>query len=103
MTTPTPKAVLFDMDGVLVDSYDAHLESWLVMAEEHGQSFTNEDFDLVFGRTSHEIIAELWENCEMTQEEMSKNGRAKRETLSRDPQKTVPRHARRKRTDRRAR
>ncbi|MGD9125908.1 MAG: HAD family phosphatase [Planctomycetia bacterium] len=64
------KAVIFDMDGVLVDSYEAHLESWLVMARENGQSFTREHFDTVFGRTSFEIIAELWENCSFTQDEM---------------------------------
>ena len=70
MTTQPTKAVLFDMDGVLVDSYDAHLESWLVMANEQGQSFTKEHFDTVFGRTSFEIIAELWENCDLSREEM---------------------------------
>ena len=58
------------MDGVLVDSYDAHLESWLVMAKEQGQSFTKEHFDTVFGRTSFEIIAELWENCDLSREAM---------------------------------
>lgn len=70
MTTQPTKAVIFDMDGVLVDSYDAHLESWLVMAEEQGQSFTKEHFNQVFGRTSFEIIAELWENCDFSREEM---------------------------------
>lgn len=71
MTTQPNKAVLFDMDGVLVDSYDAHLESWLAMAQEQGQSFTRADFDLVFGRTSFEIIAELWKGAKLSREEMA--------------------------------
>ena len=70
MTTKPNIAVLFDMDGVLVDSYDAHLESWLVVAKEQGENFTKEDFDSVFGRTSFEIIEELWTNSKLSREEM---------------------------------
>jgi len=52
--------VIFDMDGVLVDSYQAHFESWRRMAEEYGQQMTAEQFAAMFGRTTREIIAELW-------------------------------------------
>lgn len=48
--------VIFDMDGVLVDSYAPHLESWRRLAAEIGRSVTNEQFDATFGRTSREII-----------------------------------------------
>jgi beta-phosphoglucomutase len=54
------KAVLFDVDGVLVDSFQAHFRSWLMLAEENGFSFTREDFTSTFGRTSRDIIAALW-------------------------------------------
>jgi beta-phosphoglucomutase len=54
------RAVIFDVDGVLVDSYRAHLESWLRVAREHGLEITEEDFARTFGRTSREIIAEFW-------------------------------------------
>lgn len=54
------RAVLFDMDGVLVDSYRAHLESWRALAAEEGLPFGEADFERTFGRTSREIIAELW-------------------------------------------
>ena len=30
----TKRAVIFDMDGVLVDSYRAHFESWQALAAE---------------------------------------------------------------------
>ncbi|QEG37645.1 HAD family hydrolase [Bythopirellula goksoeyrii] len=53
-------AVIFDVDGVLIDSYQAHYESWLAMFAEQGVSFTEQDFRATFGRTSHDIIAALY-------------------------------------------
>lgn len=53
-------AVIFDMDGVLIDSYHAHFQSWRVVAAEHGRTITEEDFARQFGRTSREIIGAYW-------------------------------------------
>ena len=53
-------AVIFDMDGVLVDTYRAHYESWRAMARSEGLQFTEEEFARTFGRTSREIIAHFW-------------------------------------------
>jgi len=53
-------AVIFDMDGVLIDSYWAHFESWRIVAAEEGLEITEEQFSRTFGRTSREIIAALW-------------------------------------------
>jgi len=53
-------AAIFDMDGVLVDTYHAHYQSWLAMAQAEGFSFTEEQFAETFGRTSREIIAHFW-------------------------------------------
>ncbi|NLF29405.1 MAG: HAD family phosphatase [Planctomycetes bacterium] len=55
-----PLAVIFDMDGVLIDSYDAHYESWRRLAAEQGAPYTREQFARSFGRTSREILAEQW-------------------------------------------
>jgi beta-phosphoglucomutase len=52
--------VIFDMDGVLVDSYQAHFESWRQMAAEYGLSMTEPQFRATFGRTSRDIIRNLW-------------------------------------------
>lgn len=52
--------VIFDVDGVLVDSYRAHLESWRQTAVEYGLMMTDADFARTFGRTSREIIQHLW-------------------------------------------
>ncbi len=54
------EAVIFDMDGVLVDSYQPHLESWRMLAEENGLSITEAQFSETFGRTSRDIIARLF-------------------------------------------
>ncbi len=59
-TMTTPLAVIFDMDGVLVDTYHAHYRSWLMMAEREGLHFTAAEFGETFGRTSREIIAHFW-------------------------------------------
>ena len=53
-------AVIFDMDGVLVDTYRAHYESWLAMARSEGLQFSEEEFARTFGRTSREIIDHFW-------------------------------------------
>jgi beta-phosphoglucomutase len=54
------KAVIFDIDGVLIDSYRAHLQSWQQVARCYGREMTEEDFSNTFGRTSREIIRALW-------------------------------------------
>ena len=48
------------MDGVLVDSYQAHFESWRQTARAHGLDMTEQQFSGTFGRTTREIITALW-------------------------------------------
>ncbi len=52
--------VIFDMDGVLVDSYEAHFNSWQLLAQAHGLTITEAEFASHFGRTTREIIHDLW-------------------------------------------
>jgi beta-phosphoglucomutase len=54
-----PDAAIFDMDGVLVDTYRAHYESWLELTRSAGFEFSEEDFAKTFGCTSREILAGL--------------------------------------------
>lgn len=54
------QAVIFDMDGVLVDSYAPHLESWRMLAREVGVEITEAQFAETFGRTSRDIIRMLF-------------------------------------------
>lgn len=54
-------AVIFDVDGVLVDSYRAHLESWQLLARDTGVPFGEPQFAATFGRTSRDIIGAYWD------------------------------------------
>lgn len=60
----TRRAVIFDMDGVLIDSYDAHLKSWMRMAENRGLEMTEEMFASSFGQTNQTIIPQRWPECD---------------------------------------
>ena len=62
-----PLAVIFDVDGVLVDSYHAHWRSWQALAKESGVLFRKEDFTATFGRTSRDIIRTFWPDAKSEQ------------------------------------
>lgn len=51
------RAVIFDMDGVLIDSYRAHFASWRRMYKEMGLEYSEAEFAADFGRTSRDILA----------------------------------------------
>lgn len=57
---PDSLGVIFDVDGVLVDSYRAHFQSWEELVAEFGLTYSEHDFAVGFGRTSREILAEFW-------------------------------------------
>lgn len=57
----TPKAVLFDMDGVLYDSMRYHSRSWFETATHHGLKCTPEIFYMYEGRTGDSTINELYQ------------------------------------------
>jgi beta-phosphoglucomutase-like phosphatase (HAD superfamily) len=65
-------AVIFDMDGVLVDSYQAHYQSWQRAAASIGRSMSLEEFDATFGRISREIIAALWPDAVSGEEDIAR-------------------------------
>lgn len=49
-------AVIFDLDGVLIDSYDAHFASWTRLYAELGVEYSEAAFAADFGRTSRDIL-----------------------------------------------
>lgn len=55
-----PYGVIFDMDGVLVDSGPAHHESWRQLARRHELDISDESFKQHFGRPSRDIISALF-------------------------------------------
>lgn len=54
-------AAIFDLDGTLVDSYDAHFDAWRQVAREIGHELTVEQFARQFGRTNDPILREIFE------------------------------------------
>jgi len=59
MNQITP-GVIFDMDGVLIDSADAHFQSWRQLADEIGVTITKDQFAVTFGRQNNDIIPMLF-------------------------------------------
>ena len=53
-------AVIFDVDGVLCDSYAAHLRSWLEIARDNGAALSEACFAELFGRTNQDIVRRVW-------------------------------------------
>ena len=57
----SPKAILFDMDGVLVDNHAYHVKSWEEFNKKYGKELSKEEFnDTINGRTSHAAIRYLF-------------------------------------------
>ena len=55
----TAYAVLWDMDGVLVDTEPFHWEAWRRLSREAGFPMSYEDFRRTFGWRNEEILREL--------------------------------------------
>src|SRR2546421_1056729 len=56
----TIRAVIWDLDGVIIDSADEHRRAWQRLAREEGIKLTDEDFWATFGKRNDDIIAILW-------------------------------------------
>lgn len=50
------KAVIWDLDGTLIDSSSHHWEAWRAVMQEEGFHFTHEDFVADFGKRNNEIL-----------------------------------------------
>jgi beta-phosphoglucomutase len=69
MTSTFPfKAVLWDMDGVLVDTFEGHYQAWSRLFSELGHPFTREDFRRTFGMNNRNIFKALLDR-ELSEEE----------------------------------
>jgi beta-phosphoglucomutase len=56
------RAVVWDLDGVLVDSAAAHNSSWQVMSGRYGVAYDpDNDFPNIFGKHNTDIINMLWQ------------------------------------------
>jgi beta-phosphoglucomutase len=57
--TSTP-AIIWDVDGTLVDTAEQHFRAWQKLTAEIGKPFTRADFAATFGMRNPEIIRKLF-------------------------------------------
>jgi len=60
MTTPRKKAVLFDVDGVLIDSPPVHVESWKYILKPYRINLPDREIHLWEGRKAEEVLRDLF-------------------------------------------
>lgn len=53
-------AIIWDVDGTLVDTAEHHFRAWVRFADEIGKPFTRDDFAATFGQRNPEIIRRLF-------------------------------------------
>jgi beta-phosphoglucomutase len=58
--TKAQLGVIFDVDGVLLDSYQMHFQCWMSLAAEDGIVITESEFRSLFGRRGQEIARQVW-------------------------------------------
>lgn len=56
------QAVIWDLDGVIIDSADEHRRAWQRLAREEGINMTDADFWATFGKRNDDIFAQIWGN-----------------------------------------
>ena len=60
MTDKKPKAVLWDLDGTLIDSAEWHWLSWKEILHAEGYPITHDEFLRGFGRRNDEVLREYF-------------------------------------------
>lgn len=72
------KAVIWDLDGTLIDSVAHHWEAWRVVMKAEGFHYTHEQFVADFGRRNDEILRQRW-RPDLADEEVHRIALAKEE------------------------
>jgi beta-phosphoglucomutase len=76
----TRYGAIFDLDGTLVDSFDAHLIAWQSMSSRHGVPITLAHFERHFGRRNEDMLREIWSeagHARLTDVQVDQLGREK--------------------------
>lgn len=66
------KAVIFDIDGTLLDNNEVHYKAWKKYLKESGKEISDEDFKkYISGRTNKDAVAYIYDK-DLTEDEASK-------------------------------
>jgi beta-phosphoglucomutase len=69
------KAVIFDMDGVIVDTNPAHRVAWREYFERHGKPLSDADFvEYISGKHNSQIVAHLFSGQDLTPDDIRRVG-----------------------------
>ncbi len=87
--TGEPRAVVWDLDGVLVDSAQAHNLSWQELSESYGVPYDpDKDFPTIFGKHNTDIMNMLWQITDPAH--VAKMANAKETAFRREATKLKP-------------
>ncbi len=85
------QAVIWDLDGVIIDSAEEHRKAWQRLAREEGIPLTDVDFWATFGKRNDDIFAILWGPLSAEQVRALAN---RKEAYFREYIRILPRHCR---------
>jgi beta-phosphoglucomutase len=74
----SPGAVIWDVDGTLIDTAELHFRAWEELARRLGKKFTRQEFTTTFGRRNPEIIRQVF-GADLSDKEVAKLGEEKEE------------------------
>ncbi|MEM9018285.1 MAG: HAD family hydrolase, partial [Verrucomicrobiota bacterium] len=60
MASPSQFGIVFDLDGVLIDSHDQHEQAWFHLAEEIDKPLTPAQFTESFGMRNETCIPDVF-------------------------------------------
>jgi beta-phosphoglucomutase len=81
-------AVIWDVDGTLVDTAELHFQAWVKVARKLNKPFTRDDFAATFGRRNPEILRQLFGE-ELTEQEVADLGALKEDLYREEARKGV--------------
>lgn len=81
-------AVIWDVDGTIVDTAELHYRAWCRLAEEKDLPFSRAAFEATFGRRNPDIIHELFGN-DLSQQDVARLGDEKEEFYRQEAGKGV--------------
>jgi beta-phosphoglucomutase len=73
-----PHAVIWDVDGTLVDTAELHFQAWVEVARELNKPFTRAGFAATFGRRNPDILRQLF-GPEFSEGDLARWGERKEE------------------------
>jgi beta-phosphoglucomutase len=74
----SPRGVIWDVDGTLVDTAELHFQAWTDLARDLDKPFTRADFAATFGKRNPEILRQLF-NPHYSDQEVADLGERKEE------------------------